>query len=69
MAEPYPEAVFDAALARAGITLTPAERAALLDVSRHIAASTARIRKERPVGTEPATVFVPGPIAVAGQGA
>jgi hypothetical protein len=60
MAEPYPEAVFHAALARAGIVLTEAERTALFDVSRHIAASTARIRLPRDAGTEPATVFVPG---------
>lgn len=60
MAEPYPEAVFDAAMARAGITLTAAERATLIDVSRHIAASTARIRTPREVGLEPATIFVPG---------
>ncbi|NGM20714.1 hypothetical protein G3576_11885 [Roseomonas stagni] len=60
MAEPYPAAVFDAAMARAGITLTEAERATLIDVSRHIAASTGRIRTERAVGVEPATLFVPG---------
>lgn len=60
MADPYPEAVFDAAMARAGIVLTEAERATLIGVSRHIAASTARIRTERPVGLEPATIFVPG---------
>lgn len=60
MADPYPEAVFDAAMARAGIRLTLEERAGLIDISRHIAASTARIRTERSVGTEPATIFVPG---------
>ncbi len=68
MAEPYPEAVFDAAMARAGITLTDAERASLIAVSRHIAASTQRIRVERPVGAEPATIFVPG-FSVPGEGA
>ncbi|WP_203069879.1 hypothetical protein [Falsiroseomonas ponticola] len=64
MAEPYPEAVFDAAMARAGIALTEAERATLIAVSRHIAASTARIRipreAAREVALEPATIFVPG---------
>jgi hypothetical protein len=59
MAEPIPEALFDALMAQAGIAPTPAERASLLDASRHIAALIARLRVERGLEVEPATCFKP----------
>lgn len=59
MAEPIPEALFDALMARAGIAPTPAERESLLAASRHIVAITERLRTPRGVEIEPATIFVP----------
>lgn len=59
MAEPLPEALFDALMARAGIAPTVAERESLLAASRHIVAITDRLRAPYDVAIEPATIFVP----------
>ena len=60
MAEPLPEALFDALMARAGIAPTATERAGLLAASRHIVAITDRLRQPYAVAIEPATIFTPG---------
>lgn len=59
MPEPMPEALFDAMIARAGLVLTPAQRASIHDASRHLTAATERLRPQDAVALEPATVFRP----------
>ena len=46
-------------MARAGLTLTAAEREGLRAASRHVVAITARLRVARDIGVEPATIFAP----------
>lgn len=59
MSEPIPEALFDALMARAGIVLTAAERSSLLGASGYLAGLAARLRVERGLEVEPATIFAP----------
>jgi hypothetical protein len=59
VSDPLPEPVFDALMARAGLTPSAAERASLLDASRHVVAITARLRIARGIEVEPATTFAP----------
>lgn len=60
MSEPFPDALFDALIAQAGLELTPEERESIRGASRHIATSIARLREPLPIELEPATIFVPG---------
>lgn len=57
MPEPLPEALFDAMMARAGIQLTPEERASVHGASRHLTAALERLRPQPDVALEPATIF------------
>ncbi|NKE43652.1 hypothetical protein HB662_02615 [Roseomonas frigidaquae] len=59
MPEPMPEKLFDALIAHAGLVLTPAQRASILNASRHLTAATERLRPQDQVALEPATVFRP----------
>ena len=61
MADPMPEDAFDALMDRAGIPPDPASRANIRAGSVLLTKLTARLHAPRPVTTEPATVFVPGP--------
>ncbi len=59
MAQPIPEALFDALMARAGIVPTAAERESMLAASHHVVAIIDRLRAPYGVAIEPATIFVP----------
>ena len=59
MPDQVPGERLDAAMARAGIALTPAERASILGVVPLLDALLARLRTPRGVDVEPATVFAP----------
>jgi hypothetical protein len=64
MPDPMPEPLFDALIARAGLTLTPEQRSSIHAASRHLVAATERLRPQGGVEVEPATVFAPkGPRA------
>jgi hypothetical protein len=59
MPDPMPEPLFDALIARAGLTLTAEQRASIHAASRHVTAVAARLRPQGGVEVEPATVFAP----------
>ncbi len=63
MAEPLPEAAFDALMERAGLTdIAPGEREEIRLATRFAAAFAAQVRTAPPplgAETEPATVFAP----------
>ena len=54
------DAELDAVLRRAGLTLEPGQRAALLGVLPRFEAMLKRVRTPRDRSAEPAHVFVPG---------
>jgi hypothetical protein len=60
MPEPLSRPVFDAVMARAGIVLSESEAEGIRAASAHVRRFAAAVRVVRPVGAEPATVFVPG---------
>ncbi len=59
MADPMPEAVFDALMARAGIALDPEGRESVLGATPLFMALIERLHAPRPVEVEPASVFAP----------
>ncbi|MGG5819227.1 hypothetical protein [Falsiroseomonas sp. HW251] len=59
MADPIPEPVFDALMARAGITLDPEGRASVLGASSLFMALIERLHTPGSVAVEPAPVFAP----------
>jgi hypothetical protein len=62
MSEPLSEAVFDALLARAGLTdLSPAEREDIRQATKYMTTMAERLRTPQPpkYEDEPATVFAP----------
>lgn len=61
MPDPIPEPVFDALMARAGITLDPEGRASIHGASGLLLALIERLHATRPVEVEPASVFAPRP--------
>lgn len=59
MADPMPEAVFDALMARAGIRLDPEGRESVLGATSLFMALIERLHAPRAVEVEPASVFTP----------
>jgi hypothetical protein len=59
MAEPIPEPVLDALMARAGIPLDPEGRASIHAASGLVMELVGRLHAPRPVEVEPAPVFAP----------
>jgi hypothetical protein len=56
---------FDFLAARAGVTLTPAQKAEIMGTYHYVAAMVARNQKPRGREAEPAHVFIPGEGVVA----
>lgn len=59
MSDSLSRPAFDAAMARAGIVLTPAEADGIRAATAHLARFATAVRTPRPVAQEPATTFLP----------